>query len=278
MKLPDLKLRAEKPEDRIPRGALAVVAVGIVACIASALLMSEPGAGEAASLEWVQHASIPDSRPVPVPGSGAKHMQLTDGDIRATGSNAGGYSLFRVSTKLRIEPEAPVGHGRILCSVEGGGSNTEVAQTSGGLRATYPRSSENGIYKQEAPLAIAVHFSSHGKSLARLEMEELPRHFTNERGVKVGWPEYETGTERILYYLPAGKKEDELELPFDTVWRTTGTPSAKIACTLTTAAGEATARTAGALKHPSPPIDEEAEAEKAQEREEEAKKAEETKE
>jgi len=274
VKLPDLKLRSERPEDKIPRGALAVVAVGVLACIASWVLIAGPGEGEAAHLEWVQHASIPDSKPVAVPG-GTQTMQLTEGDIRATGTNVGGYSLYRVTSTLRIQPEAPVGHGRILCSVKGGGSKTEIAQTSGGLRATYPRSSEGGIYKQEVPATILADFSSHGGELAVLEMEDLPRRFTNERGIKVGWPEYEIGTEHIIFYLPAGKKAEELELLFATVWRTVGTPSTKISCTLTTGAGKATVRTAGALKHPSPPIDEEAEEEKAEQREEAEKEAEE---
>jgi hypothetical protein len=274
-RLPSLdRFKAKTPEDRIPRGALAVVAVGLLACIAAALLIAGPGEGEAAHLEWVQQGPIPDSKPVAVPG-GTQKMQLTDAEIRATGTNVAAYSLFRVSAKLRIEPEAPIGRGKILCSIEGKGSKTEIAHTGRGLRATFPRSSRDGIYKQESPEGILVSFSSHGSELAVLELEDLPRKFTNERGVKLGWPEYETGTENLLYYLPDGKKESELELPFYTVWKTVGAPAAKIACTLSTSAGKATVQTAGALAHPSPPIDEEAEEHKAEEREEAKAEAEE---
>lgn len=259
-----------QPDGRIPRGALAVVAIGLLACVAAALLQTEPGEGEAAQLEWVQKAAVPDSKPVKVPG-GTQPMQLVAGDIRATGTNVSGYSLFRVGSTLKIGAEAPVGSGRILCEVAAPAAKTEIAQTAGGLRATYPRSSENGIYKQEVPATIVAEFSSHGGEAAALEMEDLPSRFTDEQGVKVGWPEYTPGVEHIQYYLPAGKKSVDLELPFFTVWKTVGPPAAKLACTLTTSAGKATVRTAGSLPHASPPIDEQAEEEKAQEREEKEK-------
>jgi hypothetical protein len=57
-------------------------------------------------------------------------------------------------------------------------------------------------------------------------------------------------------------------LPFETIWRTTSPPGAKVACTLTTSAGKATVRTAAALPSVPPPIDEEAEEQKQEEREE----------
>jgi hypothetical protein len=156
-----------------------------------------------------------------------------------------------------------------------GAQGAEIAQTAGGLRATYPRSSEAGIYGQEVPETILANFSSHGSELAVLEVGDLPERFTTERGVKLEWPEYEVGTEHLKYFLPAGKPDKDLKLPFETVWKSTTVPAAKMACTLTTSAGNATVRTAGALRHVSPPIDEQAEEEKAEEKEEgEAKKEE----
>ena len=106
---------------------------------------------------------------------------------------------------------------------------------------------------------VLLDFSSHGDELAVLEVEDLPNRFTTERGVKLEWPKYEVGTEHLEYFLPAGKPKQDLELPFDTVWKTTAIPAAKVACTLTTGAGKATVQTAGALKKISPPIDEEKE-------------------
>jgi hypothetical protein len=116
---------------------------------------------------------------------------------------------------------------------------------------------------------ILLDFSSHGSELAVLELEGLPERFSTERGVKVEWPKYVVGTEHIEYFLPAGKPKQELELPFETVWRTAAIPAAKVACTLTTSAGETTVRTAAALKKIPPPIDEQQEEENLERAEEE---------
>lgn len=265
-------MTAPPPDSRPPRGALIVVAVGLLACVAAALLTADKSSGEAANLEWVQSAPIPDSKPTQVPG-GPQAMRLQDGEISATGTNVSGYALYRVGSTLRIDAGAPVGDGRILCSVEGG-PKSEIAQTAGGLRATYPRSSEAGIYSQEVPETILVDFSARGAELAVLEGGAIAQ-FTTEKGVKLEWPKYEVGTEHLKYFIAGGKPKRTLKLPFYTVWKTTGVPAAKLACTLTTSAGEATVATAGALKKAPPPIDEEAEEENEERAEEEAEKEEE---
>lgn len=258
----------------IPRGALIVVAVGLIACVAAALLSTDKSSGSAANLEWVVSASIPNSKAVDVPG-GRGTMQLIDGQISASGTNVAGYSLFRVFSMLRIDAGSPVGDGRILCSVEGG-PRSEIARTSGRLRALYPRSSEDGIFSQAVPEVLLLDFSARGSELAVLDVEDLGlRGFTTEKGVKLEWPEYRVGTERLKYFIAGGKPKRDLDLPFYSVWKTTDVPAAEIACTLTTSAGEATASTAGTLGTAPPLIDEEAEELKEEEAEEEDEEAEE---
>jgi hypothetical protein len=261
------------PENRLPRGPLIVVAVGLLACVAAALLATDKGEGTAANLEWVKRAAIPDSAPVDVPG-GHGRMQLVDGEIKATGTNVSGYALFLVGSTLRIDAGSPIGGGRVLCTVAAA-RRTEIAQTSGGLRATFPRSSEAGIYSQDVPETALLDFSARGGELVVVEPDEFPA-FTTERGVKLEWPKYEVGTEHLKYFITSKPKQD-LVLPFYTVWKTTAVPSASVSCTLTTSAGDATARTAGALAKSPPPIDEEAE-ELNEERAEEEEKEDEEKE
>jgi hypothetical protein len=256
------------PNDRIPRGAIVVVVVGVLACIAAALLTSGKGEGEAAHLEFVQQRAIPASNPVAVPGGEEAQMQLLEGKIQTTGSNVAGYSLFRFLTTLKIDKGAPVGSGRVICTVHATAHGTEIAQSSNGLRTTYPRSSEEGIYGQPVPETILVGFASHGYELAVLEVAEyMPERFTTIQGVKLNWPEYEVGTEHIEYFLPEGKPKTAIELPFYTVWKSQDPPAAKAACKLEVGAGKATVETEGSLPLP-PPINEEAEAEKQEEREE----------
>jgi hypothetical protein len=257
----------ELKRERPPRGAIVIVAIGLVACLVAVLASTGKGEGEAAHLEFVKTAQIPDSKPVPVPG-GTQKMQLVAGLIRSTGTNVSGYNLFQVATVLQIESGAPVGNSRILCSITAP-PGAEIGQTSGGLRALYPRSSEGGIFNQEVPETVLINFSSHGSELAVLEVGDLPRQFTSERGVKAEWPEFEEGTEHLKYFIAGGKPKKDLRLPFNSIWRSTAVPAAAVACTLTTSAGKATVETKGALKNLPPPIDEEKEEEEQERREEE---------
>ncbi|HEY8966855.1 MAG TPA: hypothetical protein VIM58_10450 [Candidatus Methylacidiphilales bacterium] len=269
MKLPSFK-RSEVPEEeRIPRGAIIVVAIGLLATLAAALLSSSGGGGESAHLEWREKGKIPDSKAVVVPGSKNLKMQLVGGTIKATGTNVAGYELFRVLSIVKIDAGARIG-GELLCATHAPRTGTLIAQSTGGLRMLYPRSSEEGVSGQEVPESVQARFASHGHESAYLEevTEDMPEKFTTIQGVKVGWPEYEEGTEHILYHLPHGKAKTTVELPFYTIWKTQRAPAAEISCTLETKLGKATVETSGSLPHTSPAINEEAEAEKQQEKQE----------
>jgi hypothetical protein len=267
VKLPSIK-RSEVPVgERIPRGAIAVVVIGLIATLAAAILSGGGGGGESAHLEFVQKAKIPDSKPVAVPGSKTAKMQLVGGTIKATGTNVAGYELFRVLSIAKIDPGGRIG-GELLCSIHAPRTGTLIAQSTGGLRMLYPRSSEEGVNGQEVPESVLARFASHSHLAAYLEevTEDMPEKFTTIEGVKVGWPEYEEGTEHILYHLPHGKAKTTVELPFYTVWKTQKAPAAQIACTLETKLGKATVETEGSLPSTSPPINEEAEEVKQEER------------
>jgi hypothetical protein len=269
-----------KLSDRIPRGAIVVVVVGLLATVAAALLTTGKGSGEAAHLEFVQGAKIPNSKPVAIPGGEKFQMQLVTGNIKATGTNVSGRMLFRAVSEVKIDEGAPIGGGRILCSIHAPASGTEITQSSGGLRMLYPRSSEEGIYGQPVPLTVLAQFASHGYELAVLEQvtEDLPPRWASIKGVKLEWPEFEEGTEHLHYFLPEGKAKATVVLPFYTIWTTQKRPAVQISCTLQVAAGKATVKTEGSLKKVSPPINEEAEEAKQEEREENGETAADTRE
>jgi hypothetical protein len=256
------------PNDRIPRGAIIVVVIGIIATIAAALLSGGGATSDLAYLEWVQEKPMPASKPVTIPGSKDAKMVLLPGKIQATGTNVAGYSLFRVLSTLRIEEGAPTGSGKVICTIHATAPGTLIGQSGeGGLRTTYPRSSEEGIYGQPVPESIVVRFASHGHEAAIVETADMPPRFATIEGVKLNWPKYQPGTEHIEYFLPEGKPKATVKLPFFTVWKTTKSPSAEVACELQVAAGKSMVETKASLPL-SPPINEEAEEIKAQEREE----------
>jgi hypothetical protein len=232
----------DEKQDRPPRGALIVIAVGLIATVFAALLSTDEPIG-AATLEWMEKAPLPDSKVVSIPGGG--QMQLAEAGIRATEPNISDYTLYRVSAVLTIDAGSAVGQGRLRCSVHVP-HGAEAAKTQKS-RAAYPRSSED-LVEQEVSETSLVEFSSHSAELASVTIGDvLGKHYTDEPGIVVEWAPYQVGKQVWQLGLPAGQPKAPLHLPFVSIWRTTVTPAARMACTIETAAGSATVRTAGAL-------------------------------
>ena len=239
-------LKKEGP-DHPPRGALVVVGIGLLATLAAAFLADENLAGDATNLEYVQTRDLPDSGPAKVPGAAGGEMRLVDAGLDATGTNVSGYNLFRSAATLEIDRDTPIGRARIRCEMRAPG-DAEVAQTPGaGLRASYPRSSEDNLMNQETYDTTLVEFASKGSTLAVLDIEDLPDSYATIKGIKLEWPDYTVGVERWLWFLPPGRPGKDLELPFFTIWRATTIPEVEISCELITGAGTATVETSGAM-------------------------------
>lgn len=230
-------------DSRPPRGALIVVAVGILACIAAALLTTEKG-GSASEVPYVAELKLPESRSVTVPG-GSQKMLLYNGQIHATEVNSAGYRLFRTAATLRIDAGAPVGSARVHCSVKA--PPRTVAAQSYRYRASYPRSSEE-LQEQPVPENVVITSNTSGGELALLRLNDAFKEYASEPGIKVEWPApYREGEERWTWFLPPGAPKQTLKLGFATIWRTAAKPGTEIACTVTTNSGSATVRTAGKL-------------------------------
>lgn len=227
---------------RPPRGALIVIAIGLLATVAAALLSTDKLLG-VATLEWVEETKLPDSKRTAIPGGG--QMQLSDAAIRSTEANAGDYTLFRSSALLTIDAGSAVGRGRLRCTISVP-KQTIIAKTPKS-RASYPRSSDE-LADQEIHETSLVEFSSHSTDLASVEIGDvLSSRYTREPGILVEWPPFRIGRQVWQLGLPAGRPQEPLTLPFISIWRTTVTPAARISCTIETAAGEAAVRTAGTL-------------------------------
>jgi hypothetical protein len=273
VKRPTFKRPDVSADERIPRGAIAVVVVGVIATIAAALLSGNGGGGSAAHLEWVVQKKLPNSQKVAVPGNSGAKMQLVDPRLQSTGTNVAGYALFRVLATAKIDKGVKFEEGtKLICSIHTG---VLIAQSTGGLRMLYPRSSETGIYGQPVEEEVVAQFASHGHLAAVLVVnEDLRARYTTIKGVKLEWPKYEVGTEHLEYLLPKGTPKAAIALPFYAIWKSTRRASAQIACELKSAAGNATVETGGNLPGLAPPINEEAEAENEEQREEEGEAAE----
>jgi hypothetical protein len=226
---------------RPPRGALAVIAVGLLATVAAPLLTSTTLSGIVA-LEWEKTVPIPSSRDTSIPGGGA--MRIADAQISTSEENVSGYKLFRVSAVLRIDAGSAVGQGRVNCRTDV--PRRTIPAKTPGSRASYPRSSSGeDLLKQDFPEEVVVEFNSHGTDVAALEFDDALKRFVNQPGVVVSWPPYKQALQEWQWGLPDGKPERPLELGFASIWRTTTPPTVSIVCSTDTAAGTATAKTGG---------------------------------
>ena len=181
-------------------------------------------------------------------------MQLVEGHLRATGVNVSGYSLFRPGIELHFDPEAPIGSARIRCAQRAHG-DAEVAQTAG-LRASYPRSVEEGrLNEQELPESgVQVEFGSHGRLRGRSPARRPPSPGGERDGDQPRMAHLPHGVERWHWFLPPGVPKVGLTLPFVDRLADDQIPAVDISCTVETSAGTATVHTAGAFAHISEPI------------------------
>ncbi|HEY8809891.1 MAG TPA: hypothetical protein VIM28_07690 [Solirubrobacterales bacterium] len=230
---------------RPPRGALAVVAIGLIATVAAALLATDEAGGSSVEIEWAAHAQLPDSRPATIPGGGS--MRLQDGGLRASEDNIEGERIFRATSVLRIAPGSSVGHARVRCRMSGGGPGAELGRTVNS-RAAFPRSSgEYNLTKQEVPESVGVRLPIQGAEYASLEMGDAFETFTDLPGVVVSWLPHRTYSQEWQWGLPEGRPQAPLELGFASFWRTAGKLAARASCTVETDAGRAAVQTAGEL-------------------------------
>lgn len=231
-------------DNRPPRGALAVVAIGLVATLVAALLSTDESGGSTVKVEWAKRAALPDSEPARIPGGGS--MQLGEAGLRATDDNVNGERVFRVTAVLRIDAGSAVGQGRVRCLMRGGGA--ELSRTVDS-RGAFPRSSgEYNLTKQEVPESVGVKFHSSGAEFASLELGDAFETFTDLPGVVVSWETFKTDSQEWQWGLPEGRPGEPLTLGFASFWRTTRAASASVSCTLENAMGPATVRTAGSLR------------------------------
>jgi hypothetical protein len=232
---------------RPPRGAVLVVAIGLLATIAAALLSSDKLIG-VTTLEWVEEAKVPDSKRVAIPGGG--EMQLTEADVKATEANIGEYTLFRTAVVLNVSAGSAIGQARLRCVINV--PKRTISTKTYTSRASYPRSSEELAEQGTPGENSAVEFSSHGTDFALVEVGDvLGERYTRQKGIVVEWPSYRIGRQVWKYGMPPGRPKEDLTLPMLSTWRTTTEPAAHFSCTVENSSGSATVSTAGKLANPS---------------------------
>jgi hypothetical protein len=228
-------------KDSVPRGAIAVVVVGLLlSMVAAVLTVDEDEGGE--RIDWELSGEIPGSRPASLGSEGS--LEIADAKIDATRDNASGYSLFRVSGTTILDLGGYEGRSQARCTVRV--PPRSVLARTPGKRAAYPLPSDD-LQNQAVPEISVIRFNAKGTDLVGVEVEDAFEEFTNADPAKVEWAPYRQGEQTWEWVLEPAERTEPARLAFMTMWRTTESAAARIACSAT-AGGETTrAATSGSV-------------------------------
>ncbi len=225
----------------LPRGAVAVVVVGLILSAATALLtIDEDEGGE--RLDWEESAEIADSEPVDLGPDG--RLQISGAGIESTRPNAGGYRLFRIAASLDLDRGGFNGRSQARCTVTP--SPRSVLARTPGKRAAYPLPSED-LETQAVPELSVVRFNAKGTDLVGVDVGDAVEQYTDTEDVLVEWARYQQGEQTWIWDLPPRQGDGPESLGFVTMWRTRQAPGAEIDCIAEAGSSRARARTAGRL-------------------------------
>ena len=226
-------------QDSVPRGAIAIVVVGLLlSAVAALLTVDEDEGGE--HLDWELSAPITPSGPASL-GSG-RSLEIRDASIDATRDNASGFSLFRVAATLAIDLDGFDGRSEARCTVRV--PPRSVLARTPGKRAAYPLPSED-LRSQAVPELAVIRFNAKGTDIVGVEVEDAFEEFTNADSVKVEWAPYQQGEQTWEWVLGPATRSTPVALAFMTMWRTTEKPGARIECSATANGDSARAATGG---------------------------------
>ncbi|HKG36586.1 MAG TPA: hypothetical protein VKA89_09130 [Solirubrobacterales bacterium] len=235
-------MEGAEPSSRLPRGAMAVVAIGLLATLAAHLLTNtDLATGE--RIDWEASADLPDSAP---DGLGDGEVRITGAGIDSTRDNNSGYRIFRIIGSLEIDPGSVQRRIDADCTTEVP-DGVIIARTPG-RRASFPQPSED-LAAQEVPEIVILRFNAKGSDTNGVELTDAFESYTNTADALVEWSAYRQGRHTWEYVFKGGGDGGSLRARFASMWRTTTTdPAATITCRVTEARGAtATATTRGGL-------------------------------
>lgn len=227
-----------------PRGALAVIAFGLVLTVVCAYLTNvDLASGE--RLDWEQSADIPASEPVALGQSG--ELKIVDAGLVSTRPNASKYSVYRVAGALEVSTDDPERRVNAECTVSV--PKGVIFARTRSRRAAFPNPSTD-LAAQPVPEIANIAFNAKGSDLVGLEINDAFDDYISSGDVVADWGKFKEGEQTFEWTLRGGNRTEPVRLSFAVMWRTVSTPAAaRIECEAKTVGGD-TARvlTGGVLK------------------------------
>jgi hypothetical protein len=220
-----------------PRGAVAVVILGLVVTVAAVLLSRNPGEA-GAEISYASQNDFPQSKTAKFGRGG--NTQIVDGKISTTAPNDVGDRLFVIETSLRANAGNGAKVTEVRCQLKL--PKHAVMGQSEGRRAAFPRplaDTADDAIKEGVP----VDFQNGSEAQAGVALRNVFFKYVVGGNPSVQWSNLAAGqhTWKWSYATPVQRTRDN----FAAVVVARGGETVPIACTpQATSGGSATARTA----------------------------------
>jgi hypothetical protein len=225
-----------------PRGAVAVVGIGLLISLAAWLLTRNPGnVGE--DVPYIEKADLRDSPPAPLGADG--ETRIVDLVLSTTGPNDEDARLFRLEGSLRAR--APSGRriDSIRCELNLA-AGVHIGHSEG-RRAAFPRVLANAgddAIKEGVP----VEFETEDGELAGMELRNAFFRYVVGGDPSVEWPSLAEGKQVWLWRFP--KPVPATRVNFAVILVAKGGKNVQLSCTPD--AGNASANLATTVRLPRP--------------------------
>ncbi len=226
----------DKTTNRIPRGAIAVVVVGLFLTLV-VIGLDIRGGGSSAELEW---ATTEEVKTPPKADIGRKgSFELTRTTLSAIPPNGAGELIFRISGNAVIDSggKKPA---QVACTYisprQDGATGTTVARTPN-LRAAWPRPSDD-LQAQEVPESLVLKFNAVGNKILGVPIRDSISRYTNSASPTLAdWGGYQDednlGTHVFIWDMAEGTGPGPASLSYAVVFKTVFKPVVDISCAAT---------------------------------------------
>jgi hypothetical protein len=222
-----------------PRGAVIVVAVGLLLSVAAVLLSRDPGnVGD--DLDWTHKAPFDPSEPTAL-GDGGR-AQIIDPVLSSTDANDEGSRLFRLEASLAARAPAGADIDEIRCRYTLP-SGVHIGQSEG-RRAAFPRPLANAgddAIKEGAP----IDFTTEDAELAGVELRNVFFSYVTKGNPEVIWSNLSEGHHAWLWKF--ARPVHSTRVNFELILVAEPGKKATLACTPAAGPDSATVRTSTTL-------------------------------
>jgi len=217
-----------KPSDRMPRGAIVTVIVGLIATLGVVGIDLMGGGEFESTTEWVttEEVDTPGTQELP---DGAS-VGLSRVTLSALPPNVIGKMLFRVTGFVEIDSGQTDGATEARCDVTSPAEDSFIAR-SPNKRAAWPRPSLD-LRNQPVPLALTVDLMRGGAEVqSTLPIRDVLRTLTDSaEPTDLDWDGFEAQTQNWVWTMPEGAGEGGATLGFTVVFESTERPRIEGVC------------------------------------------------